>query len=48
MKAIELDVLSKNELTSVKEGGWVYNENDGKRYWVTENDPGDPNFIGEF
>lgn len=45
MKTIELDVLSKDELKSVKGGQWVYNDEDGKWYWIEKLDLDDSNYL---
>lgn len=44
METSRLDILSKEELESIKGGGqWIYNTEDGKWYWMEGYDLDDPN-----
>lgn len=45
MGVIELDILSKDELNAAKGGQWVYNDKDGKWYWIEKLDLDDPNYL---
>lgn len=36
MKIIELDILSKEELVSVKGGGWYYDPTTDEWHWAEE------------
>lgn len=44
MEIIELDILSKVELESVKGGNWVYSEEDDEWYWAGGLSLDDPNY----